>query len=199
MSTTPDENGGSIETPSNVLLLASSVGSGAETACNELLETAGSDPKHTVLVSCLRSPAERLAATEPASNRSSRTTVVDVGMASRSATSATGGGESPADVRVERVPDSADLIDLGERLDGHLADGDEETTLCLDSVTDLMQTADSQAVFKFLEVLTSSVDRANAVAHYHMNPDVHDPETVATFEVLFDAVVDLRADGVDPD
>jgi len=30
-----------------------------------------------------------------------------------------------------------------------------------------------------------------------MNPDVHDPETIRTFEVLFDSVVDLRTAAAD--
>ena len=62
------------------------------------------------------------------------------------------------------------------------------------SVSDLLQSADLESVFRFLEVLTRNVHRAGGVAHYHLTTDVHDPETVETLETLFDAVLDLRED-----
>jgi hypothetical protein len=125
-----------------------------------------------------------------------------VATATRSVDASAGGGERPldgpagpgwADARVERVPES-DLLGLGETLDAALSRSDRPTTLCTWSVSDLLQSADLESVFRFLEVLTRNVHRTGGVAHYHLTTDVHDPETVETLETLFDAVLDLRED-----
>ncbi|WP_456071271.1 DUF7504 family protein [Halosimplex aquaticum] len=184
--------------PSNVLVLAPSVGGQESEVCSELLHgTAGRD--HGLLVTCMETPAERLAAwTGHEHAEPNEATVVDVETAARSTAAASGETLTPTNAVVEVVPAEADLVDLGETIDRHLArlSADGETAVCVHSVSDLLQRADERSVFKFLEVLTSSVDRADAVAHYHMNPDVHDAETIRTFEVLFDSVVDLRTASV---
>jgi len=199
MSTTPDANGGDVDRPSNVLLLAPSVERDADAVCEELLHTTGTDRTHALLVTCLASPADRLAAWTGRGGDPARTTVIDVETASRSAAATAGTGESLGvpNATVEHVPDATDLIELGNVVERHLAaEGGEQTSLCLYSLSDLLQATDTRSVFKFVEVLTSAVERAGAVAHFHVNPDVHDPETVATIEVLFETVVDLRNDGV---
>lgn len=198
MSTTPDANGGTDGRPSNVLVLAPSVGGHEDTVCEELLHATGSPRTHALIVTCLDSPADRLATWTDRGADPARTTVVDVDTTTRSAaatagTASTTGRDVP-NVTVESLPDVADLVELGETVDRYLDDAEWTTSLCLHSVTDLLGANDRASVFKFLEVLTSSVDRAGAVGHYHLNPDVHDPETVATIEVLFDTVVDLRDD-----
>ncbi|WP_436923038.1 DUF7504 family protein [Halosimplex amylolyticum] len=198
MSTRPDANGEDIEMPSNVLLLAPSVSGQESDVCGELLHGAAGR-SHGLLITCMDSPAERLAAwTDHDHGASSDATVIDVETSARSAAAAEAEATAPTNAVVEVVPAEADLVDLGETVDRHLTrlTADGETAVCVHSVSDLLQRADERAVFKFLEVLTSSVDRADAVAHYHMNPDVHDAETVRTFEVLFDSVVDLRTASV---
>jgi len=199
MSTTPDANRGNVDRPSNVLLLAPSVEREADAVCEELLHATGTNRTHALLVTCLASPADRLARWTGRGGDPDRTTVIDVDTSARSAaaTAGTGGALGVPNATVERVPDATDLIELGDVLERHLAaEEGEQTSLCVHSVSDLLQATDTESMFKFLEVLTSAVERADAVAHYHVNPDVHDPETVATLEVLFETVVDLRDGGV---
>ncbi len=187
----------------NVLLLAPSVGSHEDEVCGELLH--GPDERErALLVTCMESPADRIAVwTDHEDGRATDATVVDVETAARSTAAAgadgtVAGANGAADAMVESVDAETDLAGLGDVVDRHLsslaADGD--TAVCVHSVSDLLQRGEEEAVFKFLKVLTSTVERAGAVAHYHMNPDVHDPETVRTFEVLFDSVVDLRTANV---
>jgi len=198
MSTNPDESE-STETPLNVLLLAPSVGGHEDEVCGELLH-GPAERERALLVTCMNSPAERLDVwTDHENGRPEHATVVDVEAAARStaATTATGTDGAP-NTLVESVDSETDLAGLGDVIDRHLTElaSEGETAVCVHSVSDLLQRAEERAVFKFLEVLTSTVDRAGAVAHYHMNPDVHDRETIETFEVLFDSVVDLRTANV---
>ncbi|ELZ27653.1 hypothetical protein C475_07025 [Halosimplex carlsbadense 2-9-1] len=197
MSTNPDDSG-STETPLNVLLLAPSVGSHEDEVCGELLHGPG-ERDRALLVTCMESPAERLDVwTDHEDGRPGDATVIDVEAAARSTAATPSGTDGPPNAVVESVDPETDLVGLGDVIDRHLAAlvSEGETTLCVHSVSDLLQRAEERAVFKFLEVLTSTVERAGVVAHYHMNPDVHDPETIETFEVLFDSVVDLRTANV---
>ena len=195
MSTAPDTNGGSDGRPSNVLLLTPSVGGREDAVCEELLHATGSPRTHALIVTCLESPAERLATWTDRGEDPARTTVVDVDTRTRSAAAAAGAdGPVLPTATVESLRDPTDLVELGETVDRHLDTDEWTTSLCVHSVSDLLGATDRESVFKFLEVLTSSVSRAGAVAHYHFDPNVHDPETVATIEVLFDTVVGLRRD-----
>lgn len=202
MSITPDANGGDTDRPSNVLLLAPSIGADEDAVCEELLHSTGTHATHALVVTYLDSPTERLGAWTDRGGDPERTTVVDVDTQARStAVDATGdAGPTPggpesrlADATVDHVADPDALVTLGEVLDRHLSGREGETTsLCFHSLTDVLGVVDREQAFKFLEVLTRSVEHAGAIGHYHLDPDVHDPETVATLEVLFDVVVDLR-------
>jgi len=208
MSAKSNSDGDETGQPSNVLLLTSAVDDCEAAACRELSETTHPSRSHVILATGLQSPRERLADWEDdVGVRPAETTVVDLATATRSAAASTASvastGETPsgptgpdgvdrwADATVERVAEG-DLLELGETLDGALGGSDRPTTLCVRSVSDLLQSADVETVFRFLEALTRGVDRAGGVAHYHLNTDVHDAEIVETLEVLFDAVVDLN-------
>jgi hypothetical protein len=204
MSVRTDRNAEETGVPSSVLLLTSAADDCAATACRELSERTPSEQSHVILATGLQSPRERLDDwDDQVGVRPAETTVVDVATATRSAAASAGGAPDPldgaagpggwADATVERVP-KGDLLGLGETLDTALSRSDRPTTLCMRSVSDLLQSADLETVFRFLEVLTRNVERAGGVAHYHLTTDVHDPEAVETLEVLFDAVLDLRED-----
>lgn len=200
MSTTPDSDSEGGGRPSNVLLLAPTMGEYEDRMCGQLLDEPVTDGAHTVLVACRESPDDRLdVRDEQVGPVHGETTVVDVEAVARSAAAATGGqsgGPTPdrSDVRIESVSDPTDLIDLGTTLDTCLRrpTGSCETVLCFHSLTDLLQYTDRREVFKFLEVLTGNVDRAGAVAHYHLDPSAHDEETIETIAALCDETLDAR-------
>lgn len=194
MSTRPDADEESTERPSNVLLLAPSLRGEEADVCRELLHGPVEDA-NGLLVTCLESPRDRLAAwTDHDHAETGEVAVVDVEMSARSAATADVGTSHASSAPIETVSADDDLVDLGEAIDRQLTrlTANGETAVCLHSVSDLLQHGDERGVFKFLAVLTNSVARADAVAHYHMNPDVHDPATIETLEVLFDSIVDLR-------
>lgn len=182
----PTEGG----TPSNVLLLAPPFGQREERLCGELLRPP-TDGQFDFVFCCLGSPAEKLddrvehAGIEPAS-----TTVVDVDAAARSAAAASA-PDHHRSVDVERIQDPGDLLAIGRALSGRL-DGEGDPVVCVDSLTDLLQYSSDRELFRFLDVLTDAVERSGGIAHYHMDPEAHDPETIRTLEVQFDAVIDPR-------
>jgi hypothetical protein len=86
-----------------------------------------------------------------------------------------------------------DITGLGMRLNNYLNDGDGDAQLvvCFDSVTEMLQFAEMQPVFKFLHMFVGQVRDANGVGHFHMDPDAHDDQTVSRLKPLFDDAVNL--------
>lgn len=194
MSTQPDAvDPDPSETP-NVLVLESRVDAGPDDPCTDLLRSGPGVGTHAIHVAFADPPERVLARRRDRIDREpARTTVVDVETMTRGATAETTGGAGPTDASIERVSDPADLVTLGvtlsdllerSRLEGY------EPRVCFRSLTAAIQHADEGVVFKFLHVLTSAVERRDAVAHYHMDVDAHDRSTVETLARLFDAVVE---------
>lgn len=178
----------------NVLVSAPSFrpGDDSDTVCSALLT--GDDPSRTrvVAVTYTQTPERWLAdwrrdtGAAPAEGL-----VIGVG----------GGGageraEASGEWRVERLPDAGNLTRLGVTL-SEFIDGDDgrSTRLCFDSLTVLLQYAGVGRTFRFLHAVTSRVQQAGAVGHYHLDPAAHDDQTLATVRGLFDAVVDVDESG----
>ena len=66
-----------------------------------------------------------------------------------------------------------------------------ELRVCVDSVSTLLQSNDSENVFRLLHVMTTRIRQINGMGHYHLPID-RDNEAVRLLEPLFDAVVELR-------
>ncbi len=102
---------------------------------------------------------------------------------------------------VRTVENPADLtgvgIELSELLSGlaKAADDGEHITFCFNSITSLLQYADVQRAFRFLHVVTGRVKTVGGTGHYHLDPEAHDAQTMATLKGLFDAVVEVDQDG----
>lgn len=69
-----------------------------------------------------------------------------------------------------------------------------DVSLCLESITSMLQYVPIQTAYRFLHVLTHRVAHANATAHYHMSPDAHSQKEVGTIKQLFDAVATYDED-----
>ncbi len=102
---------------------------------------------------------------------------------------------------VKTVENPSDLtgvgIELSELLSGMAtASGeDEHIAVCFDGITSLLQYADLQRAFRFLHVVTGRVKTVGGVGHYHLDPEAHDRQTLATLKGLFDAVIEVDEDG----
>lgn len=86
-----------------------------------------------------------------------------------------------------------DITGLGMRLNNYLKDGnrDSQLVVCFDSVTEMLQFADMQPVFKFLHMFVGQLRDANAIGHFHLDPGAHDDQVISRLKPLFDDAVDL--------
>lgn len=177
---------------SNVLLLGSSTESRVGDACVDLL--AGSTPGQTnvLAVVCGLSPDEFAARwsarTDAPPARGGIVAAGETGASVDGSVWTTHSVTNPADLRSVGI----ELSDLLSTLD---ASGEAGTALCFDSLTALLEHTDLQQAFRFLHIATDRVESAGAVGHYHIDPDAHDRQTLATLEGLFDAVVTVEEDG----
>jgi len=87
-----------------------------------------------------------------------------------------------------------DITGLGMRLNNYLNDHDADAQLavCVDSMTEMLQFADLQPVFKFLHMFAGQLRDADAVGHFHIDPGAHDDRTISRLKPLFDEAIDLR-------
>jgi hypothetical protein len=178
----------------NVLVLAPSIGASRSDACHRLLT--GSPPASTnvLAVTFADTPAEWIDEwTEWAGEPPARGGVVAIGQAETRL-------EAP-DWTVETVENPGDLtgigVELSELLSGMAgaAGEDESVAVCFDSVTSLSQYADLQRTFRFLHVVTGRIKSAGASGHFHVDPEAHSDQDLATLKGLFDAIVEVRGDG----
>ncbi|UPV99728.1 helix-turn-helix domain-containing protein [Halorussus gelatinilyticus] len=108
-----------------------------------------------------------------------------------------GGTEVPPNVSVARVDPNQpmDIIaPLSEQLTRWEGNGNQ-TLVSVQTLTVLLEYVDFDTAFRYLHILTHRVQAADAIGFYHMDPDIHDEETINTLKTLFDAVVEVSDDG----
>jgi hypothetical protein len=104
----------------------------------------------------------------------------------------------PDAITIETVSDPSDLTRLGitlNRLLSEIATPEERTTVCVHSLTSLLQYVEPRRLFRFLHIFRGKLESLDAVAHYHLDPEAHDNQTVGVFTSLFDTVVRITDDG----
>ncbi|WP_435196096.1 DUF7504 family protein [Natronomonas sp. EA1] len=79
-------------------------------------------------------------------------------------------------------------ITLGEQL-GDWSGGNVTPFLDFHSLTAALQYVDFQRVYRFVHVMTARSAALDALSYYHIDPEAHDEQTVATLTSLFDAAV----------
>lgn len=178
----------------NVMLLAPSIGAAKSNACHALLTQTPPESTNVLAVSFTETPAEWVDEWDAtAGGPPARGAVVSIGQAEASL-------EDPtwATATTENASDLTGIgIQLSELLSGlaESAGDDESLVVCFDSVTSLLQYADLQRTFRFLHVVTGRVKSVGGVGHYHVDPQAHTAQDLATLKGLFDAVVEVDDDG----
>jgi hypothetical protein len=179
---------------SNVLLMAPSLGGQGREVCLNLLSQTPPSETNVLTITYTDTPPEWVEHwTEHAGVSPVRGGVVSIGQAEASV--------SDPSWAVKTVENPSDLtgigIELSELLSGvaTAAGDDEEIAVCFNSITSLLQYADLQRAFRFLHVVTGRVKTVDGVGHYHLDPEAHDRQTLATLKGLFDAVVEVHEDG----
>lgn len=152
-----------------------------EDICHRALEPTGGES--VLWVSYTASPAECFAELPALPDDRKAAVSVNSGTRSSAATRGTTSGSVA-------VADPNDLTGLGIAVSDQLEPG---MNVCFDSVTTMLQYAETKRAYTFLNAVLGHLWNANATAHFHFNPDAHDAETVAAITSLFDARID--ADG----
>ncbi|MFP9193931.1 hypothetical protein ACLI4Q_20210 [Natrialbaceae archaeon A-CW1-1] len=67
-----------------------------------------------------------------------------------------------------------------------------QPVLWFDSVTPLEKSVGLETTFRFLHLVTGSVQWSNIDGFYHMDPSAHDEQTIHSIMHLFDNVVELE-------
>jgi hypothetical protein len=183
-----------VEPGTATLVLAPSLHDATDEACLNLLSTEDATGQNVAWVTYTRSPdaciQDWLA---HAGERPENMRFISVGETTRSTSAVSNATEGRGEV-VETLSNPNDLTGLGIKLSEVLkewARNDYPTTACFDSLTALLQYADLQTVYKFLHVLTGRFDAAGVTAHFHLDPDTCDDQTVSTLTSLFDTVVEF--------
>jgi hypothetical protein len=194
-----------VEPGTATLVLAPSLHDATDEACLNLLSTEDATGQNVAWVTYTRSPdaciQDWLA---HAGERPENMRFISVGETTRSPrpsvafdTADVERGDGPRRTggeTIETLSSPGDLTGLGIKLSEILKEWDEtdgRTVACFDSLTALLQYADLQTVYKFLHVLTGRFDAAGVTAHFHLDPDTCDDQTVSTLTSLFDTVVEL--------
>ncbi|RXK51294.1 DUF7504 family protein [Halorientalis pallida] len=180
----------------NVLLLAPSVGGAERDACTDMLPHDAAASTRVIHVLYMESAIERYRVVEShLPDHPAESAVVAVG-----AGGVVGerGPEPPAEhYHVQRLTDPGDLTGLGIALNDALGEwaAAGDVTLCFDSLSILLQYADTERVFRFLHMLTNRLTELGASAHFHLDPAAHDEQTVAQLAQAFDSRVRVDREG----
>lgn len=173
---------------SNVLVTGDDAGDAHRAACENLFGERAMDRRRTV-VSAGSGDAGRWSHDPDGANR------IEYRAATRSTATATGDAEPVPGVEHDLTSLGgaiADAIDEADRTVGGLAPA--QFRLCVDSLGPLLEAHDERAVFRFLHAVTGDVRVVDGMGHYHLSTAA-DADVVRTLEPLFDAVVELHADG----
>ena len=175
----------------NVLILSSGADGRSDRTCAEHLHVPGQQAEAVIFVTMTDSPDQRVQVLRSHAQRPpARVGVVCAGEARR-------GGGSPQGVAVRTVENPADLARLGVGISDALSSWSDQhpTTVCFHSLTALLQFVELSRVFRFLYTLGGRVASSGARAHYHLDPEAHDQQAVATLRPLFDSVLEVDEDG----
>ena len=177
-----------IDGTGSVLIRSPRSGSGADNARIHLLSPAG------VVLFVTTAPGERLRLLEKQLPEWPAQTLVLTTKADP-LESVSGIDFSAISLEIVQLDGSLGLSGVGETI-SRIIDEHEETGRKLavefDILPELVGKFDLQTVFKFLHVLGRRFDRADALAHYHVDPRRQSASTINVLEGAFDLSIEAR-------
>ncbi|ARS88715.1 DUF7504 family protein [Natrarchaeobaculum aegyptiacum] len=178
-------------TGSNILLVGSSVTGAHEMACRRLCGHADADRRYRLVVTDERRP---MASCDHDDRGNVRSIIYDA----PETTAAPTAERDPAE-RSSRSPDPLEALGLEviDAIDAIESEADglgpSELRVCVDSLATLFQEHDTESVFRLVHVVSSRIEQAGGMGHYHL-PVAADHEAVRLLEPMFDATVELRGE-----
>ena len=189
-----------VTSASSVLVLGPTEGSVSDAVCSRFL-TGEEGSRDVIFVTFQESPEDRVDVCRLADGwEGGEIGIIEVGRGSRNAPAAseiTGDG-SVGSITVRHVSKPGDLSKLGiviTQLLSEFEDTPRRTVLCFHTLSALHNQVGTKTLFRFLNTLAGRLRSADALGHYHMDPDLHDEIVVETLRPIFDSVVRYSADG----
>lgn len=179
-------------TGSNILLVGSGVTGAHEAACHRLCGRVDDDRRYRVVVTDAERP---MASCDHDHGTTVRTITYDDPETTPSATSTDAGSTASS----RRSPDplesvGLEVIDAIDAIEADASDlGPSELRVCVDSLATLFQEHDTESVFKLVHVVSSRIEQADGMGHYHL-PIAADHDAVKLLDPMFDATVELRGE-----
>lgn len=161
---------------------------GADAYCRDHLSPDGLAEPAPIIVLTDGDVADRLSGSGARGKRGVVVAMDDDLRGTASAGAAAGDGEG----RPATVLTSDDLGEVGGTVDGYLtawSDSGYRPTVCVDSLTGLVERASIQGAYRFLYVLRHRIEDTGGDLHVHADPSEHDEEILRTFFSVFDRVV----------
>lgn len=182
-----------VPTAGNTLLLTPAMGELDDYGCAQLSDVAPPAEMSVIWVAFARSLDNRLRVwrTHVDDDPPARLGFVDVGRSHRSQTTINSREGIKGDVSLETVSPT-DLTGLGITVNEYAAEwgnGSGHLAVCFHSLSVLLQYVGLRHAFRFLHNTMGVLRSADATAHFHMDPTVHDERTVNSVRMLFDAIV----------
>ncbi len=192
------ERVGALDANAKTLLLARSGSDDEHEACTSFLTHSPPEETNVLLVWLSRSPTKRFdRLLEEWDERPERLGVVAL---PETFSETTEGMVWDADsFSLNTISDPADLTQVGITISQAIAEWDESshlTTVCVDSISDLLRHNDTERVFRFLHVLEGRLDSVDATAHFHLDNRNHELQTIRTMQSLFDRTLEVNEDGI---
>jgi hypothetical protein len=180
-------------TQGNVLLMAEAMSEAKTDSCYELLGGEAPESVDLLRVVYHRTPEQLLDEWERHRGDQPANTVI-VGVDDRVQSSALESDSPGAEARNIEVlaANPNDLTGLGMELNTALTElskTDNQVYVCFDSVTALLQFVDTESAYKFLHMFTGQLHTVGAIAHFHMDPDAHDKQTLSRLKTTFDDMI----------
>jgi hypothetical protein len=174
----------------NLLVFAPAMGDAKEGLCHDLLGRTPPGSLDVLQVSYTRPPA-RLVETwrERHDDLPANYRIVDVGARAR----APGQAEhdrTPASVTVTRANPN-DLTGLAmewRNAFNEFARTDNDVVVCLDSITAMLQYVSVEEAYRFVHMASGQIHEVAGQAHFHLDPDAHDDQTISTMKTAFDGL-----------
>lgn len=194
---------GNVSIPSNTIVLLPHLHDHDSSVCLDLLTITDPADENVLAVTYEETPADKLDRwTDNVDVRPNELGVVDVNSGSSAAETAAQRSEERSEVDdsidVTTVDDPGNLASLGEAISSqidHWKASQGQTVLCFQSLTALTDQVELEPLFRFLHALLHRLKSAGVVAHFHLDPDTIDEQTINTLLPLFDAVVEHDGDG----
>lgn len=185
----PDREAITVEPGQSALLTSETHGTRRIEACDRLLENPGFlDGSNVLLIRYRGMDVDRL---ERIAINARQLTIISIGHQQRVPASVE---DSVVSKRIDK-PD--ELRRLGIVVTRAINDWEHEAgdiRVCFDSLNVLLRYADVQHAFRFLHLLLSKLEMADARVHVHLDPSSESNQDVNMIEALFDRVVDVHSD-----